>query len=72
MAHFKPYVKEHEIDGEVTKFEESVLFFSDAYKLYGPGSKLRILSGQSPIDQTLVEKLSDSISRSRVLLVLRY
>ena len=52
MAHFKPYLKEHEIDGEVTKFEETALFFSDAYKLFGPGSKIRDPSGRTPIDQT--------------------
>ena len=52
VAHFKPYLKEHEIDGEVTKFEETALFFSDAYKLFGPGSKIRDPSGRTPIDQT--------------------
>ena len=46
------------MDGEVTKFEESILFFADAHKLHGPGSKFRDPSGaslQTPIDQTPIE-----------------
>ena len=46
------------MDGEVTKFEESILFFADAHKLLGPGSKFRDQSGassQTLIDQTPVE-----------------
>ena len=39
LSHFKPHIKEHEMDSEVTKFEESILFFADAHKLHGPGSK---------------------------------
>ncbi len=27
LAAFKPYIKEHEMDDEVTKFEESILFY---------------------------------------------
>ena len=45
MARFKPYLKEHEIDDEVTRFEETALFFSDAYKFLGPGSKFGDPSG---------------------------
>ena len=39
----KPHItgKENEIDDEVRKLDESILFFSDAYWLYGPGSKFR-------------------------------
>ena len=38
----KPHItgKENEIDDEVRKLDESILFFSDAYKLYGPGSHI--------------------------------
>ena len=38
----KPHIagKENEIENEVTKLEESILFFSDAYRLYGPGSHI--------------------------------
>jgi hypothetical protein len=28
--------KGHEMDNEVTKFEESILFFADAHRLHGP------------------------------------
>ena len=41
LSHFKPHIKEHEMDDEVTKFEESILFFADAHRLHGPGSKFR-------------------------------
>ena len=46
------------MDDEVTKFEESILFFADAHRLHGPGSKFRDPSGprpQTPIDQTPIE-----------------
>ena len=33
LSHFKPHIKEHEMDDGVTKFEESILFFADAQKL---------------------------------------
>ena len=55
LSHFKPHIKEHEMDNEVTKFEESILFFADAHKLHGPGSKFRDQSSarpQTPIVQT--------------------
>jgi hypothetical protein len=50
------------MDGEVSKFEESILFFADAHKLHGPGSKFRDQSSaspQTPIDQTPVEVSPD-------------
>jgi hypothetical protein len=37
LSHFKPHIKEHEMDSEVTKFEESILYFADAHRLHGPG-----------------------------------
>ena len=36
------------MDNEVTKFEESILFFADAHKLHGPGSKFRDQSSAGP------------------------
>ncbi|KAF8799445.1 HAD-like protein [Phlegmacium glaucopus] len=55
LSHFKPHMKEHEVDDEVTKFEESILFFADAHRLHGPRSKFRDQSGLSSIDQTPIE-----------------
>lgn len=37
LAQFKPSIQPHEMDAEVQKFEESILFFADAYRLHGPG-----------------------------------
>lgn len=39
LAQFKPHIKEHEMDDEVQAFEESILYFADAYNLHGPGSR---------------------------------
>ncbi|KAI0685794.1 HAD-like protein [Cerioporus squamosus] len=39
LAQFKPQIKEHEMDSEVQAFEESILFFADAYNKHGPGSQ---------------------------------
>ncbi|RDX42451.1 HAD-like protein [Lentinus brumalis] len=39
LAHFKPHIKAYEMDGEVQAFEESILFFADAYNKHGPGSR---------------------------------
>jgi len=38
LAQFKPSIRAHEMDAEVQKFEESILFFADAHRLYGPGT----------------------------------
>lgn len=38
LAQFKPHIKAHEMDAEVQAFEESILFFADAYSKHGPGS----------------------------------
>ena len=46
------------MNDEVTKFEESILFFADAYKLHGPSSKFRDPFGAIP--QTPIEILNDS------------
>ncbi|KAF9066452.1 HAD-like domain-containing protein [Rhodocollybia butyracea] len=39
LAQFKPHIKAHEMDREVQSFEESILFFADAFKTHGPGSR---------------------------------
>ncbi|EMD39578.1 hypothetical protein CERSUDRAFT_37437, partial [Gelatoporia subvermispora B] len=39
LAQFKPHIKAHEMDSEVTAFEESILFYADAYHKHGPGSR---------------------------------
>ncbi|OBZ71277.1 2-deoxyglucose-6-phosphate phosphatase 1 [Grifola frondosa] len=38
LSQFKPHIKAHEMDDEVQAFEESILFFADAYNMHGPGS----------------------------------
>ncbi|KAF8125797.1 HAD-like domain-containing protein [Boletus edulis] len=38
LAQFKPEIKSHEMDAEVQKFEESILFFADAHRLHGSGA----------------------------------
>ncbi|KAI0755116.1 HAD-like protein [Daedaleopsis nitida] len=38
LAQFKPQIKSHEMDAEVQAFEESILFFADAFAKHGPGS----------------------------------
>ena len=45
LAQFKPHIKAHEMDAEVQAFEESILYFADAYNKHGPGS-----TPTSPID----------------------
>ena len=39
LSQFKPHIKAHEMDAEVQAFEESILFFADAYHMHGPGSQ---------------------------------
>lgn len=51
LAQFKPSIKSHEMDDEVQKFEESILFFADAYRVHGPGSAVPSLPiSSSPLD----------------------
>jgi HAD superfamily hydrolase (TIGR01509 family) len=45
LSQFKPQIMAHEMDDEVQKFEESILFFADAYNVHGPGSYMT-----SPVD----------------------
>lgn len=49
LTAFKPHIKEHEMEDAVQDFEESILFFADAYNLHGPGSQPELLSN-SPFD----------------------
>ncbi|KAA1469726.1 HAD-like protein [Dentipellis sp. KUC8613] len=39
LSQFKPHIKAHEMDAEVQAFEETILFFADAYNKHGPGSQ---------------------------------
>uniref|UniRef100_A0A0W0GDY0 Putative HAD-like protein n=1 Tax=Moniliophthora roreri TaxID=221103 RepID=A0A0W0GDY0_MONRR len=38
LAQLKPDIPEHAMDEEVQKFEESILYFADAYNRHGPGA----------------------------------
>ncbi|KAF5377922.1 hypothetical protein D9615_006761 [Tricholomella constricta] len=40
LAHFRPEIEAHQMDDEVEKFEETILYFADAYNLHGPGSQM--------------------------------
>lgn len=48
LAQFKPHIKAHEMDDEVTAFEETILFFADAYNKHGPGSRNNSPASYSP------------------------
>ena len=39
LSQFKPHIKAHEMDDEVTAFEETILYYADAYHKHGPGSQ---------------------------------
>lgn len=39
LSEFKPHLKPHEMNAAVNDFEESILFFADAYNKHGPGSR---------------------------------
>ncbi|KAJ7443713.1 HAD-like domain-containing protein [Mycena latifolia] len=49
LAMFKPSIKAHEMDDEVTNFEETILYYADAYNKHGPGSRQNSLSN-TPFD----------------------
>ncbi|KAJ7081192.1 HAD-like domain-containing protein [Mycena belliarum] len=42
LAAFKPSIKSHEMDDEVTAFEETILYYADAYNTHGPGSRKKL------------------------------
>ncbi|KAJ7109454.1 HAD-like protein [Mycena epipterygia] len=46
LAMLKPDIEEHEMDAAVAAFEDSILFYADAFHKYGPGSRL---TGQESI-----------------------
>jgi HAD superfamily hydrolase (TIGR01509 family) len=51
LSQFKPHIKDHEMDDEVQNFEESILFFADAYNVHGPGSRSNSFS-TTPVHST--------------------
>ncbi|KAJ3517325.1 hypothetical protein NLJ89_g586 [Agrocybe chaxingu] len=55
LSHFKPHLKYEDLEDEVAQFEESILFFADAYNIHGPGSEPG--SGSiSPLSDSLLDK----------------
>ena len=69
LAQFKPHIKAHEMDEEVQAFEESILFFADAYNRHGPGSQPGSValsrSASTPALSTPGSSDNDSKSSSR-------
>ncbi|KAF9240214.1 HAD-like domain-containing protein [Melanogaster broomeanus] len=68
LSQFKPHIKAHEMDDEVQKFEESILFFADAYNVHGPGSYMSSPVNLSPSALSSGEatpELSSSLPSSR-------
>ncbi|TFL04852.1 HAD-like protein [Pterulicium gracile] len=49
LSQFKPHIKAHEMDDEVQNFEESILYYADAYNVHGPGSRTNS-TAITPID----------------------
>ncbi|KAJ7449887.1 HAD-like protein [Mycena latifolia] len=45
----KPNIQEHDMDREVAEFENSILFYADAFRKHGPGSSLTV-----PVQQTSI------------------
>ncbi|KZT18596.1 HAD-like protein [Neolentinus lepideus HHB14362 ss-1] len=52
LSEFKPDIKSHEMEDEVRKFEESILYFADAYNLHGPGSQPATPDSWTPMVST--------------------
>ncbi|KAI0322376.1 HAD-like protein [Amylostereum chailletii] len=57
LSQFKPHIPSHEMDAEVQAFEETILYFADAYNKHGPGSQTNSpwpsqtpMSGLTPAD----------------------
>ncbi|KAI1793294.1 HAD-like protein [Ganoderma leucocontextum] len=67
LAQFKPHIKTHEMDAEVQAFEESILFFADAFNKHGPGSLpvSPVSSGSATPSLTPSNSLPSSRSSSR-------
>jgi len=62
LAQFKPHIKEHEMDSEVQAFEESILFFADAYNKHGPGSRMNSPASSAAPSESATPALSPSVS----------
>ncbi|KAM5543934.1 hypothetical protein V8D89_002551 [Ganoderma adspersum] len=62
LAQFKPHIRAHEMDAAVQAFEESILFFADAYAKHGPRSGARAVE-ISPLSSG--EATPSSVARSR-------
>ena len=43
-SHFKLHIKEHEMDEQIAKLEEFILFFTDVLRLHGPSSNSEIVN----------------------------
>lgn len=75
LAQFKPHIEAHMMDGEVQAFEESILFFADAYNKHGPRSREQSpissgtttppLASPSSGDSSASSSRSESVSTSR-------
>lgn len=75
LAQFKPHIEAHMMDGEVQAFEESILFFADAYNKHGPrsreespissGTTTPPLASPSSGDSSASSSRSESVSTSR-------
>ncbi|KAJ3975960.1 HAD-like protein [Lentinula raphanica] len=52
LAQFRPDILSHEMDDEVQKFEESILFFADAFTNHGPGSQRVTPPSNTPSNST--------------------
>ena len=59
LAQFKPHIRAHEMDAEVQAFEESILFFADAYARHGPGSRASLASSSAPTPPLATPSSSD-------------
>lgn len=58
LAQFKPYIEAHAMDSEVQAFEESILFFADAYTAHGRGSRRNSRVGPPVSSDTTTPALS--------------
>lgn len=67
LAQFKPEIEAHAMDSEVQAFEESILFFADAYTTHGPGSRRNSRVGPLVSSDTTTPALSrDGSSESSI------
>jgi len=78
LSQFKPHIKSHEMDDEVQTFEESILYFADAYNMHGPGSQANspfvnspLSSGFATPDMSMTPNSSAPSSRASSFVSLR-